>query len=152
MIYAKLVDLPRYSNIPYLEDILKFIKGNDLFKLADGDYDILGKDLYIRVMHYQTEPTEKRKFEAHRFFSDLQIILTGTEKIQIATSDERSIISDYDQLNDVQFFSTPLPTISDVNIEKDQFVFFSPGELHRPMCDRETVSGPVFKIVFKIKE
>ncbi|MDP3244329.1 MAG: YhcH/YjgK/YiaL family protein [bacterium] len=152
MIYAKLADLKLYQNIPHLEDILKFINNDDLLKLLDGDFDILGKDLYLRVMHYNTEPIEKRKFEAHRYYADLQIILSGAEKIQITASDHFDYISDYNTENDVQFFSTLPQYVSDINIEKNQFIFLSAGELHKPMCYHQSASQPVFKIVFKIKQ
>ncbi len=151
MIYAKFEDLKMYQHIPHHKDIITFIRNNDLLTLPYGDFDVLGKEVYIRVMHGITESIEKRKFETHRVYADLQIVLLGAEKIQTTSSNYLEPISDYDPGNDIQFFTAPPGYTSDIIVEKNQFVFFFPGESHKPMCYRESESESVFKVVFKIK-
>lgn len=46
--------------------------------ITDGIYEIEGRDIYARVLSYETQPAPERRFEAHRPNCELQ----GTSQVR----------------------------------------------------------------------
>jgi YhcH/YjgK/YiaL family protein len=52
--------------------------------VTDGRHDVAGDDAYIMVSTYETNPVnEERRFETHRDYIDIQLLLEGRELINI---------------------------------------------------------------------
>lgn len=152
MIYDSLSNLKNYTSIPYLKDILDFMGKNDLLKLPKGDIEILGRDLYLRVLSYFPEDEKTKQFETHQVYIDIQIVLGGVEKIQTAGRENLTPITEYNPQQDIQFFSVPLQQISDIILRENQFALFFVGESHKPQCFYEKVDEPIKKFVFKVRQ
>jgi biofilm protein TabA len=84
MIVTTINRLASYSEIPYAEDIIKFVSEFRASEMKPGRYDIHGDDLFASVSRYDTEPENERKFENHKKYIDLQIVLDGSEKLHWA--------------------------------------------------------------------
>lgn len=115
----------------------------------DGRYDLQGEDLYASVASYTTTPAPTRKFEAHRKYIDLQILLTGQERLDIAVADSLKITEAYDPAKDVAFFAAP-PAVSSIILRPGLFTLLYPHDAHRPGCSL-TADEPVKKLVVKIR-
>lgn len=150
MIYGMLSQFNVYTNIPYHDAMVSFMKSHDLLELPVGDYDILGKDLYLRVLQYFPSPAAERKFETHRLYGDVHIILRGIETIATVRADFMTSISAYDAKKDIQFF-TAEKEVMDVILGEQQFAVFFAGESHKPQCLYQKVDVPIRKFVFKMK-
>jgi len=151
MIYDSLLNIKNYKSIPYLKDILDFLETHDLLQLPEGDIEILGRDLYLRVLSYFPEDEQTKKFETHQVYADIQIVLGGVEKIQTAGRDNLTPVTEYDAQKDIQFFSVPSNQVSDIIVRENQFALFFVGETHKPQCFYEKVDEPIKKFVFKVK-
>ena len=151
MIFDKIKNLSRYKEIPNLNLILDFIRDEDLSGLPEGDIEIKGKQLFVKVLRYFPKPVEERNFETHRIYTDVQIIVKGIERIQITNKENlEKEIEDEKSREDFQFFTVSGP-ISEIVAEENNFVVFFPGELHKPSCTYQKLDTPVLKVVFKTK-
>ena len=64
---------------------------------ADGRTDIDGDRLYASVASYETGLHEKRRFEAHRKFIDVQVLLEGEEAIDVSLEKNFPTLEAYDE-------------------------------------------------------
>ena len=151
MIYAPTSALSTYTSIPCRDTIADFLRGRDLFALPDGEHEIEGRNLYLRVFTYDTpRDAHQAQFEAHRHDADLHVVLRGVERIQTVAPARAQPTTPYDEARDIQFF-TASESISDVILGEWECVFFLPGELHKPMCFVRVLEAPVKKFCFKIR-
>ena len=143
MITDKLVNIDKYSEIP--ANIKAFIKG--LSKdLQVGRLNISDDD-YANVDEYTTKTHDNCRFEAHKKYADIQILLSGTERLDYSTS-KGHITESYDENRDVMFAEAK--ETASVILDGTNFVMYFPEELHKPqMC----VDNPekIKKIVVKVK-
>lgn len=115
----------------------------------DGRYDIEGDDLFGLVMSYDPSPAEERRFEAHKNYIDVQVMLKGEEMIGVSLANNLSLIEAYSAEKDVMFFDTP-EVFSTLVMEPGYFAVFFPHDIHRPNCQlRESQKNR--KVVVKLK-
>ena len=149
MIVDSLDQLKRYA-VPQAESILKFIAENDCLNLPDGEQEIKGRELFVRIMSYVPKPASENKFETHHVYADLQYIVKGCEIMQTARLKDLTPIAEYDARGDYNFFKTTKPA-TDLIVEEGEFAIFYPHQPHRPSCAFSSFQGSVKKLVFKIK-
>ena len=150
MITDTLENLGKYISIPHREAILEFLRDTNVRDLPEGDIDIKGKDLYVKVLRYVPKEAEENNFETHRVYTDVQVIVDGVEMMQVAPLDCLRKKAEYTDAGDFQFFSAA-GDISDIVVQKGQFIVFFPQEAHRPGCRYQNSDTPVMKLVFKAK-
>jgi biofilm protein TabA len=138
------------NTIPKAVAILKFIAGHDCARLDDGEIEIEGRQLFVRVMSYTPKPAAENRFETHRIYADVQYVVSGTELMQTANASDLTPLTDYDQKQDYQFFKASGP-MTDLIVKAGEFAVFYPNQAHRPACLFEGYTGPVKKLVFKVK-
>ena len=149
MITDHLDFLKRYA-VPKAESILNFIASNDCAHLPDGEIEILGRELFVRVMSYTPKPAVENRFEIHRIHADLQYVAQGAEIMQTARLKDLEPLADYDPKGDFHFFK-PCGAESDVIVQAGEFAVFYPNQPHRTSCLWKAYEGRVKKLVFKIK-
>lgn len=149
MITDSIGHLKRYA-LPYTESILKFIDDHDCAHLPDGEIEIEGRQLFVRVMSYTPKPAVENRFEIHRIYADVQYLVSGAELMQTARLKDLTPLTEYDIKGDYHFFKASGP-VTDLIVQADEFAVFYPDEAHRPSCSYEKYKGPVRKLVFKVK-
>ncbi|MSR78091.1 MAG: DUF386 domain-containing protein [Candidatus Omnitrophica bacterium] len=150
MIFDTLKNSGRYPEIPHLNEIAAFVQERDCTQLSDGELEILGRDLFVRIAEYFPEPADTKKFEAHQIYADFQLVVKGQEIIQYSSESDPIPATAYDKHADIQFFEDP-KNISSLVVDSGEYVIFFPGELHRPGCPVDASQSKVKKLVFKIK-
>ena len=149
MIFDFFKNAGKYSHIPYIEEVRKYVSGRNGLLIPEGEHEILGRELFVRVAEYQTGAKDEKPFEAHQLYADLQLVLMGEEEMGCSLETPKAA-TPYNKEADICFFELPVQ-ISSLLVSAGQFAFFFPGELHRPGCHPGTVSSRVKKLVFKIK-
>ena len=149
MIFDELANLKRY-NVPQTNKILEFIAINNCLTLPNGQIDIDGINLFVKVMEYAPKLPQENKFETHRIHADVQYLVSGVEIMQAVPSNSLTKLTEYDPIGDYQFFKAT-DDISDHVVRAGQFAVFYPGEAHKPSCLYQNQTGKVKKLVFKIK-
>ena len=151
MIFDAVVRLDHYETIPLREDIIKFMTNHDLTALEEGDHALSGDDLVLKILDYETRPSDELFFETHEQHIDLQIVLKGEERMELSCK-ERLISADGPPgiSGDFQFYK-PQGGFSTLYVSIGFFAVFFPWDAHRPGCSADDISSLVKKAVFKIK-
>ena len=148
MIYDRFENIDKY-----------FQTGSPLFKALsfaltfdrskpDGRYDIETPNIYALVSSYETCPAEERRFEAHRKYADVQLLLEGEEKIEVSLSTHLKALEAYSEERDMIFLEPPSDFVPLV-MRPGYFAVLYPPEVHRPNCDlygRQHVRKIVVKV------
>ncbi len=149
MIYDRLENFRKYFHTGSpLFSALSFAVEFDPSK-PDGRYEIESENVYALVSSYETSPASQNKFEVHRKYADVQVVIEGEEKIEVSLSSELKSVSEYNGAQDKVFLESPMAPASLV-MRRGDFAVIYPYEAHRPNCD---VRGKlhVRKIVVKVR-
>ena len=136
--YIKLNDL--------FKDVFYFLQHNELINLPLGKIDINNSGAFAIISEYNTKKLEDSFIEYHKKYIDIQIVISGNEKIGYCFYNENNNVmfdeeKDFGKLNaDLIFFE----------LSSSNFAIFFPFEGHTPQLDNNNISSFVKKIVFKI--
>jgi len=120
-----------------------------LAQKPDGRYSIDGDDLYYMVQHYTTKPVDQAKFESHKKYIDIQVLLAGQEMLGYSPTAGLEITQPYDEQKDIMFYRVGT-IIAQTRLEPGLFCLLYPHDAHLPSC-QVTCPAPVHKVVFKIR-
>jgi YhcH/YjgK/YiaL family protein len=126
-----LKDWKSAQGIQGLERAFEYLAGTDLTTLPLGRTDVLGDDIYVTVSEAETKPPEQVKFEAHRRYIDIQLVVRGQEAMGVAPAASLTTVEPYDPARDIEFFAAP-PASETVAVRAGEFVVFTPATGHRP--------------------
>lgn len=97
-----------------------------------GRHELEGGDIYVNVEEGETRPPEQRRFEMHRAFVDVQIVLEGEERMDCAVvpPTEPALEEDFEG-RDIAFYPDP-QRFQTVLLGAGDFAVFLPDEPHAP--------------------
>ncbi|MEK6793133.1 MAG: YhcH/YjgK/YiaL family protein [Spirochaetota bacterium] len=134
MIVSTIDDLAtRYGvSVSHAVDFLRTVNAST----RDGEYPIDGKDMFARIMTAKTEPREKRFYETHRNYIDVQYVFEGRQIIEWLP---RSAFKEepYDAAADVIKY-TEHPVGTGILMGGATVAIFYPEDAHRPLCMYES--------------
>ena len=114
---------------------------------AVGKYD-LENGAYVSVQEYTTKARSEAKYEAHKKFIDIQMILSGKELIAVSPIEKMTISDEYNEEKDFMLFHHN-DECTDYVLEAGDFLILYPQDVHMPgVCVNE--KSPVRKIVVKV--
>ncbi|MCU0845869.1 MAG: YhcH/YjgK/YiaL family protein [Spirochaetes bacterium] len=126
---------------------LDYITKTDLGTLPAGRTDIDGADIYCIVSEYDTRPAGELKWEAHRVYTDIQVVLSGAEAIGYAPVSALNVTAGYDAGSDVMFLEgegTFMPALP------GRFIVLTPHDAHMPGVSTG-VKSRIKKLVIKVR-
>lgn len=151
MIYDKIENLPFWAErIPSLRRALLESKVLTEKDFSIGKTIIDGENLYASSSAYSTEPREARKFENHRRYADVQMLIEGEEYIDVYFPDSPLPEHTYSAESDIEFLNLG-EKYTTVTLRAGEFLLLLPGEWHRPCISVEKEPCECRKIVTKIK-
>ncbi len=147
MIIDKLENISLYKNIP--QQAALFIKNlsNDI---AYGRQELTDTD-YANIETYTTKSLNNAKFEAHKNYIDIQILLSGKEDIYYRDVSGMIEFEPYNENKDIVFFKENLEGNNYVTLDSTNFVMIFPHEAHAPQVAYENSPQQVKKVVVKIR-
>lgn len=107
--------------------------------ISDGVHEVEGKDIFAKIASYETQPVELRKFENHKDYIDVQVIVSGEERMDVSLEQNLETLGRYDEAEDVAKLKTP-ETYSLLAMKPGMFAVFFPQDAHRPNCNLNGVS------------
>lgn len=117
--------------------------------LAVGQYP-LGDDYFI-LMENDTVLEPEAKYEVHRKYTDIQLVLDGEELHCYTVDSEATELENKMEDSDVAFYeSATVPTR--IYLRPGLICVYYPGELHMPGCNTSGATRKVRKAVIKVKE
>ncbi|MFR3272854.1 MAG: YhcH/YjgK/YiaL family protein [Slackia sp.] len=125
---------------------LAYAKEHDLSLLEAGRNEIDGDMLFVNACSYDTRVFEDCRFEAHRRYIDVQMVLEGQERIDVQFVDALEA-EPFDEEADNMFLDGA--AAASVVMTPGTFVACFPEDAHKPGI---AVNGsePVKKAVFKV--
>ena len=147
MIYDTLDHIEQYKTThPRLYRALTILRDTDFSRMADGRVEVEGSDLYYMLQSYESKENSS-KVEAHRAYADIQMVLTGREKMGIAPLEAMVRVTEAKPEKDCWLYEGPVQYLAMV---PGTFAVLFPGDAHAPGLALEA-SEPVRKCVFKVK-
>ena len=119
------------AGINGLERAFEYLARTDLAALPLGRTDVDGDNVYVMISEAETRPPEQVRFEAHRRYVDIQLVVRGQEAIGFAPAAALTTVEPYDAAKDIEFFAVP-PESATLALRAGDFVVFAPGDAHRP--------------------
>ena len=138
---------PLHPLLPAAFDYLRKFDPNT----PDGKYPLEGDRLYAMVQRYDTAPDETRTWETHRLYADVQLIVSGRERMIHAPAEELHASPPYNEAKDVQKYDeAPMKNSSPLVVPAGSFCIFLPQDGHKPGC-MVARPEPVLKVVIKLR-
>jgi YhcH/YjgK/YiaL family protein len=147
MIVDQLVHAPLYRALhARFAMAFDYLAATSLATLPAGRQTIQGDELFALVNDYLTQPQEKCRFEAHRRYIDIQLMVRGIERIGVADLSAMKDDEPYVAERDVAFFHGEGDMIT---LREGTFAIFFPHDAHQPGI---TLAEPVQcrKVVVKV--
>lgn len=146
MIIDGLENISIYKDIP--QNVIDFIR-NLTPQIELGRYEI-DSNSYANIEEYETKKISDCKFEAHKKYIDIQLLLSGIEELDYTPVKGLKISEEYDENRDIIFFENTDRILDSVILEAGKFALIYPHEAHRPQMAFNGISKKVKKVVVKI--
>mgnify|MGYP000872856066 CR=1 FL=1 len=148
MIFDQLENIGRYASLSKnFQTAITFLTNTDVLSLAPGNLDI-HDDLVYGFVKESNLQYENEKWETHKKYADIQMIIKGAERIGYMPNTGQTLMDPYNEVKDVAFHNEP-GTGTQLTLQKGDFVILFPGELHRPDCPVKE-NGFSRKLVMKV--
>lgn len=148
MIIDKMENISNYTSV-IPEDVLTFLK-NMSKDIVPGRYEF-SNDNFVNVETYNTKTLTDAKFEAHKKYADVQVLLSGQERIYYTKISSLTNDVVYNQDKDIMFYPEPVLGTKYEVLDGTNFMFLAPEDAHAPQVCVDNQSEPVKKVVAKIK-
>ncbi|HBC6265104.1 N-acetylneuraminate anomerase [Citrobacter braakii] len=149
MMSDELRSLPSAGLHPVLQQALTLAVAANLQEKTPGRYELQGDNIFMNVMQFATQSPEQKKAELHREYIDIQVLLSGEERILFGMTDSARQCEEMHVEDDYQLCSQIADEQAMV-LKPGRFVIFMPGEPHKPGC---VVQAPmdIKKVVIKVR-
>ncbi|PJG82807.1 N-acetylneuraminate anomerase [Caviibacterium pharyngocola] len=150
MIFGDLTRADFKRGLPkVIADICDHLNTLDLAALEKGRHDITD-EIYMNVMEPETAAPESKQAELHRKYIDVQVLISGAERIEYGVNyPDLSAYTDYDEKDDYQLIPD-IPNKSAVVLTPKMFAVFLPYEPHKPCCNVGDEPASLKKLVVKV--
>ena len=146
MIIDKVENISKYSGIP--QEAIDFVEAVTKEDFV-GHYDFR-EGVFANIDEYETKTFDNCKFEAHKNYIDIQLILDGIERLDYVPVDGLEVSEAYDKERDVMFFKNPSELSDSVILKAGKFALIYPHEAHKPQIAIDDKPIKVKKAVVKI--
>lgn len=149
MMSDELRSLPSAGLHPVLQQALTLAVAANPQEKTPGRYELQGDNIFMNVMQFATQSPEQKKAELHREYIDIQVLLSGDERILFGMTDSARQCEEMHVEDDYQLCSQIADEQAMV-LKPGRFVIFMPGEPHKPGC---VVQAPmdIKKVVIKVR-
>ncbi len=127
MIIDSVDHIRKYAGLgEHFRTAVEWLSGKDLSALTPGSYPVNGENVFATLADNRLSEKEPA-YEAHRLYSDIQVVVAGKEKFFLGTDGSMG-----EETPGRDFYpcrvSSGLPFV----LESGWFVIFLPSEMHAP--------------------
>ncbi|MCU6174300.1 N-acetylneuraminate anomerase [Citrobacter cronae] len=149
MISDALNSLPSAGLHPVLQQAITLAIAANPQEKTPGRYTLQGENIFMNVMQFTTQSPEHKKAELHQQYIDIQMLLSGEERILFGMTDSARQCEEMHIEDDYQLCSQIADEQAMV-LKPGKFVIFMPGEPHKPGC-AVGEPGEIKKVVIKVR-
>ncbi len=144
MLYSNTIDDLKYVS----QAAADFLASHDMSELPCGHYEI-APDEFVNVMEYDTKTRKDACYEAHKKYLDIQMVISGSELIEVAQLPGLTATTDFDEENDYALYSNE--QIGDqFLLSPGKFIVVMPNDAHMPSLNPTEAPSHNKKAVFKV--
>ena len=136
-----------------VQDILQYLNSLDKKTLSLGHHELPhydSKQAWFVVLEYEKEPISSFNPEVHKYYSDLQIVLEGSETMAWSLDTLNHVNAQpYNVERDLQLYRFEGIKLNYIDAIPEQFYLFTPNIVHITNIEDGNVQ-PVRKLVVKI--
>jgi len=122
---------------------------SDWRSLPEGKHEIDDQRIFAIVQHYPSKAAELCRFEAHRDYIDIQMVISGAELMEVRTREGLAVTEPYKP--DIEFYANPEAGEYDtLLLVPGAVAILLPEDAHKPCLAIEGVPIAVHKIVLKV--
>ncbi len=148
MIYDSLEQFNEYLSLhTQFQDVQAFLTEEPLASRADGLYEINDCGAFCVVEDYDTQTFDDCFIECHRKYIDVQVVISGMERMGICHKVNCASDVSYDEEKD---FEKLKGALSFIDFTVGSFFVFFPEDAHMPKVKCGDKIDTVRKVVFKI--
>ena len=146
MVIDTIENLEKYASLnPLFNDVIDFIKANDLNALEAGKHFIKGADLFVNIQCAKGKTKEEALLETHRKMIDIQIPLSTSETFGYTPLGDLPE-AEYNEEKDITKYQGAANTY--VTCKPGEFAIFFPQDGHAPcISDEAEIKKDIFKIL-----
>ena len=126
---------------------LEYLNSINLDELKLGK-NVINDWLYINVQEYMTKSISECRFESHKKYVDIQMMIHGKEAIETCDVDKLELETEYNEENDVMFWKQKPNQMRSVIVDGG-YVILYPQNAHMP-CIAVDEPVKVKKLVAKV--
>ena len=146
MIIDSLKGFEKYKRLhERFEAVFSYLRKTDFSKMAPGEYEIDGRNIYCKIEDAEARGFDDIKLEMHDVYIDIHILIEGNETIGFR--DRSRCVGEYqnyDEINDIAF-AREEPEVY-VNLGPDNLVICFPSDTHAPMLGEDRIRKAVIKV------
>lgn len=116
----------------------------------EGRYPLRGDEIYAAIQSYDTKLPQGALPEIHRKYVDIQVVLSGSERIAWWPAQQLAVAQPYDPDRDIAFLDRPDSVSATMDLVPGRFAVFFPGDAHMPGLQAGRCAARVKKVVVKI--
>lgn len=139
--------------LAYVEEILR--PGSEahrrLHAVATGETERveLGDGVFALEQAYTAKPPAEGRWEAHRVYIDVQVIVSGAELMEVTDVSRLIVAEDHTPAKDLLFFEQN-PDGSVLRVRAGELAVFYPVDAHKPSLAAGSPAALVRKTVVKV--
>ena len=149
MISDHVANIQKYEgSIPFARELSEYLRHNDIVAFKVGKYPVKGNSLFLLIQEYATKNPGEKKWESHRKYVDIQVVLRGKELIGYSHAGDLAQVDGNDPDADIIFYEDSSTSSSTIVVPANHFCVFFPDDAHKPGLTADRMSI-VNKAVFK---
>lgn len=150
MIFDSVKNAGRYACLgENFRRAFEYLAETDLTGVSAGRHEIDGDNVYITVQETALKPWSEGRWEAHKVYADIQVVIEGCECIGCAVAEDAPVETPYVSENDILFYREMEG--SGVIVHAGEMVVLFPSDAHRPCMQPAEGVAAVKKAVVKVK-
>lgn len=147
MIVDSLRGFERYLHFhPRFAKAFEFMIKTNLDSLKEGEYPIVGREIYCTIWEGEGKGLEIPKLEVHDSYIDIHILLSGNETIGLR--DRSKCNADdvtYDKEKDIAFLDETPETF--INLSPGSAAVIFPHDAHAPLIGEGKIKKAIIKVL-----
>ncbi|MFC5647863.1 YhcH/YjgK/YiaL family protein [Paenibacillus solisilvae] len=125
------------------------LQQTDLDALPAGKHEFGEPGMFLLINEVTTQEKSRVKPESHQLHTDIQLVLSGRERMYVAKVSEEQIITDNRyETQDIAFYEH-VQHENYIDLVPGDFIVLFPTDIHRPNCS-VSEDTPLRKAVVKV--
>lgn len=127
----------------------EFLRTHDMAALEIGRHEIDGERVFVNIGKTALKPWDDGLWEVHRRYADIQLVISGRERIGVRLPHDGDIIREQYK-DDIMFYEDTQSDNAYIDLTAGEFAVFLPCEMHRPCIKINEDDEYSIKAIFKV--